>query len=527
MESAGPPPREAAFSAMFPFRCPFYIVLRMLDSPRDERLSAPPWWPFWIAFGVALAFRLLWPEIRPLHHDEGVNGWFLFRLLDGYSYEYDPERFHGPFLYFFGAPFALLLGMSEATLRLPVALVSSAMVLLLLPLRTRIGRSGVTASAWLMAVSPSLVSYGRDLIHETYLVALTLALVAAVSRWLESGRDRDLIFAALSLSLMATVKETVALTVVTLVVGAGAAGWAAGQADWRRRLQRLQETPARTWKLVAVALAVPYILLFTSLFTHPVGLVDSFRAFLPWTEKGFEGSGHEKPWFYFLRLLGTFEPVVLAAGALGGAVALRRRNPFGVFCLVWWAGQIAAYSVIPYKTPWLAMNMILPLILSTGVLFGILSGKTERRQSAAALRTALAGLGLLLVAWTGAKAVEVSFLRYDDETLGLVYVQTSREVRDLLAWIDEAQARSPGHPLAIRFYNEDRWPLPWYLRNAPGVLYLKKVPYDPGGDVLMFGPGQEPEVRAGLKDWKQRYERRVFLMRKGVKLVVYVRNVQG
>ena len=51
-----------------------------------------------------------------------MNGWFIYRLLDGYRWEYDPEKFHGPFLYFFGAPFILLLGLGEVALRLPVAL---------------------------------------------------------------------------------------------------------------------------------------------------------------------------------------------------------------------------------------------------------------------------------------------------------------------------------------------------------------------------------------------------------------------
>jgi uncharacterized protein (TIGR03663 family) len=494
----------------------------------EEPLTSPVWWPFWIAFGIGLALRLLWPEIRPLHHDEGVNGWFLYRLLDGYRWEYDPERFHGPFLYFFGAPFAILLGMSETVLRLPVMLASSAMILLLLPLRRWLGRSGVTVSAWLLAVSPSLVYYGRDLIHETYLVALTLALVAAVSLWLERGRDRDLILAALALGLLFTVKETAVLTVAGLAAGALAVWWAAGRPPVLERLRADLLRTRRLAVIVGVALVVPYILLFTSFLTNPWGLVDSVRAFLPWTEKGIEGSGHEKPWPYFFRLLGTFEPAALAGGVLGGAAALWKRfsrtNAFGVFCLVWWAGQLAAYSVIPYKTPWLVLNMILPLVLSAGALFG----EIGRRPLAGPVRAALAGIGLLLVAWTASKAVEVSFLRYDDESLGLVYVQTTREVRDLMGMIEDAAAGSPKgkKDLAIRFYTNNRWPLPWYLRDYRGTLYLKEVPYDPGGDVLIFEPGQEPDVRAGLKDWKK-YQRRVFTLRKNVKLVVYVRMLES
>ncbi len=491
-------------------------------APAEPRLTSPVWWPFWIAFGVALALRLLWPEIRPLHHDEGVNGWFLYRLLGGYRYEYDPERFHGPFLYFFGAPFAVVFGMSETVLRLPVALASSAMIPLLLPLRRRLGRTGstgATAAAWLLAVSPALVSYGRDAIHETYLVTLTLALVAAVSHWLETGRDRSLILAALSASLLFTVKETAVLTVGTLAAGAVAAWWTAGCPPV---LERLQGIPVRTKRLMLLAFVVPYVLLFTSFFTNPFGLVDSVRGFLPWTEKGIEGSGHEKPWPYFFKLLWAFEPVALAGGVLGGAVAVRRRDPFAVFCLVWWAAQLAAYSIIPYKTPWLVLNMVLPMVLTAGVLFGEI-GRHPVISKSGATRAALTGAGLLLVAWTTAKAVEVSFLRYDDERLGLVYVQTTREVRGLMAMIEDAAAGSPmGTALPVRFYTENRWPLPWYLRDYPGVLYLKKVPYKVSGDVLIFGPEQEPDVRVGLEDWK-RYQRRVFTLRKSVKLVVYVR----
>ncbi|HWN41652.1 MAG TPA: flippase activity-associated protein Agl23 [Thermoanaerobaculia bacterium] len=478
-------------------------------EPSEDRLTSPRWWPFWIAFAAALALRLLWLDVRPLHHDEGVNGWFLFRLLDGYRWEYDPEKFHGPFLYFFGAPFTLLLGMGEIALRLPVALASAAMIPLLLPLRRQLGRTGVIAAAWLLAVSPSLVSFGRDLIHETYLAALTLALIAAGVRWLEEKRDRDLILAALALSLMLTVKETAVLTLGSLALGAFAAWWAGGRPP-------LSGPSRRTWALVALALAVPYVLLYTSFFTNPAGLVDSFRSYLPWTEKGFEGSGHEKPWPYFLRLLARFEPLALAGGVLGSAVALLGRNRFGLFISVAWLAQLAAYSAIPYKTPWLVINVVLLLALSAGVLFGELG----RRPLSGAVRAAITAAGLLAVTWSASRAVEVSFLRYDDESLGLVYVQTNRDLRDLMALIEGAAERSPqGRGLAIRFYTGNRWPLPWYLREYTAVLYTKEVPRDPEGDVLICEPGQEQDLRKRLRG---KYLRRQYTLRHKVELVVYV-----
>jgi uncharacterized protein (TIGR03663 family) len=482
-----------------------------MPEPSEDRLTSPPWWPFWIAFAAALALRLVWLDFRPLHHDEGVNGWFLYRLLDGYRWEYDPEKFHGPFLYFFGAPFALLLGMSELALRLPVALASAAMLPLLLPLRRQLGRRGVTAAAWVLAVSPSLVSYGRDLIHETYLVVLTLALIAAAVRWLEERRDRDLLLAVLALSLLFTVKETAALTAGSLVLGALAA-WLAGG-----RGRPLPFARGGGFLLtLLVALVVPYVLLYTSFFTNPAGLVDSLRAYLPWTQKGFEGSGHEKPWPYFLGLLARFEPLALAGGMLGSAVALWRRNLVGLFVTMVWLVQLAAYSAIPYKTPWLAMNLVLPLALAAGVLFGELG----RRPLPGAVRAAIAAAGLAAVAWSAARAVEVSFLRYDDESLGLVYVQTNRDVRDLMELIETAAERSPeGKGVPIRFYTANRWPLPWYLRDYTGVLYTKEVPRNPEGDVLVCDPAQEQSLRRRLRG---KYLRRQYTLRHKVDLVVYV-----
>ena len=249
--------------------------------------------------------------------------------------------------------------------------------------------------------------------------------------------------------------------------------------------------------------------------------MDSFRAYLPWTEKGFEGSGHEKPWPYFLRLLLTFEPAALVAAALGGVNAFWRRNPFGIFCAVWWVGQLAAYSAIPYKTPWLAMNVVLPMILCAGALFGDV-GDMARRPLPGTARAVLAAAGLLAAitaAWTASRAVDVAFLRHDDERLGLVYVQAPRELRDLIALIEETAARSgEGKAIAIRFYTGNRWPLPWYLRDYTDVLWGKEVPADPSGDVLICDPAGEKELRSRLPG---KYRRREITLRPRVKLVVF------
>src|SRR5207245_9248965 len=52
---------------------------------------------------VGAVLRLYDLQLVPLHHDEGVNGNFLVRLVrDGFC-QYDPGNYHGATLYYFAA----------------------------------------------------------------------------------------------------------------------------------------------------------------------------------------------------------------------------------------------------------------------------------------------------------------------------------------------------------------------------------------------------------------------------------------
>src|SRR5258705_13560549 len=52
---------------------------------------------------IAAFLRLYNLNLVPLHHDEGVNGNFLVRLVREGVYQYDPANYHGPTLYYFAA----------------------------------------------------------------------------------------------------------------------------------------------------------------------------------------------------------------------------------------------------------------------------------------------------------------------------------------------------------------------------------------------------------------------------------------
>src|ERR1043165_2740077 len=56
-----------------------------------------------VIFVVAAVLRMYDLNLVPLHHDEGVNGNFLVRLVRDGAYQYDPQNYHGPTLYYFAA----------------------------------------------------------------------------------------------------------------------------------------------------------------------------------------------------------------------------------------------------------------------------------------------------------------------------------------------------------------------------------------------------------------------------------------
>ena len=58
---------------------------------------------------------------------------------------------------------------------------------------------------------------------------------------------------------------------------------------------------------------------------------------------------------------------ILVLGVVGGViVAIRADHRLWVMIGLWAAGITAAYSLTQYKTPWIVINMLLPLALLAG-----------------------------------------------------------------------------------------------------------------------------------------------------------------
>ena len=464
---------------------------------------------------LAAGLRLPRLDLRPLHHDEGTNVIFLLRLLREGVYQYDPSNYHGPLLYVLSVVPLFLCGTTTVVLRLTPALLGTVMAALPWFLRRELGRAAAIAAGVLLAVSPSLVYYSRDNIHEIYLSVLTLLLVTAAVRGAVSDRTTLFALAGAAAGGMIATKETACLTFLALAAGLLVSRGAGLPRPGRPAIAACLGT--------ACFLAVAF---YSDFFTDFAALVRPFEAIRLWGARGVRADGHGKPWWYYLAILGREEPVIVVLAVAGTARALWRRDRFAMFLAGWGGAILLAYSAIPYKTPWLVLNAVLPLALLGGTVFAggpRAVGATGDGRTHGARRWPACLLFALGAAMTACRAYRVSFVRYDDDRSSeLVYVQTRRDVNRLVARIEDfARSRPEGRDLPIEILSPDYLPLNWYLRDFTDVGYFGKVTESPGAPVVIARSDAADQVEVLLGSG---YSRRTYPLRPGVDLCLFLRE---
>lgn len=489
---------------------------------------------FLLAFVLAFFIRFYDLERKPLHHDEGVNSWFLLNLKKDFpnGWKYDPANYHGPFL-FFTHIIPLALKESIFSLRCGIALFGSLLILLLWPLRRKMGRGGVVVAAFLLALSPTNLFFARTNIHETYLIFFTLAAVVSAVRFWESKKAKYFILMAASAALVITVKETYIVTAgVFFLSAAFTCFWFKNSRKknelppglvFRQTGRWLGENSQVIWLSLGVFLFIIAIY-YSSLFTNLKGTTgDLIETLLIWKKTGTKGAGHEKPFVYFFKLLKDFELPILIFGVLGMGYAFLRRNAFLVFTAFWAILLLLGYSLIPYKTPWLALNFILPLALLGGYFFQNLY-QTVRESK---LQSGIAGVlsAALLICWGAGKSWPVNFVYYDDDHYQLVYSQTRRDLNNMIEALESyAQEKAQGYNTEIKILADEYWPIQWYLRDYIHVGFWGKVIDDSDAPIIIARTTTQNEVEAKLQDT---YSSELYSLRPGVDLVLYTRLRRG
>jgi uncharacterized protein (TIGR03663 family) len=431
---------------------------------------------------VAAILRLYLLTDKVFHHDEGVNGNFMVSLFRNGYYHYDPANYHGPTLYYaallissIASIFVGKSGLNDFTLRLVTVIFGMGVVWLLLCMKKWLGGFGALAAAALAAVSAGFVFFSRYFIHEILFVFFTLGVLVALLQFSETRRPRYAVLAAASLSLLGATKETWIITGGVWVIALPCTWlWMKLRGRDSNRFWSIENDTAgiepdakaagswSTARLAWVAAGVfagIWIIFYSSFFTNfPQGVIDSVRTYTIWTKTSSASNVYD--WTKYFDWLGRAELPILVLGTCGIVTALAlARSRFAVFTAFWAMGIFAAYSLIPYKTPWLALSIILPFVIISGYFLEQL----VRRRSLRVV--AYIALAIAAIVETS-QAIEISFLRYDDTSETYSYAHTNRDFLNLIHEFEKIAAGNPaGKEIGITVMSPEYWPMPWYLRD--------------------------------------------------------------
>ena len=504
---------------------------------------------------IAAILRLYDLDLVPLHHDEGVNGNFLVRLVREGSYRYDPENYHGPTLYYFSAviPWITKLlfgsaardnyGLTTFTIRLIPVLFGLGTIGLIFLLRRKLGTVATLSAALMLAISPGAVYLSRYYIHESLFVFFTLGIVVAGVWFYEKRNPAYLIPAGASAALLLATKETalisagvliiaLALTLVYARFNRKTAVYAAPKRSKSRvpqsRLnQIIDEMGGRSAVVgnIIVALIVSlalYLLFYSSFFFNYKGIYDSLQTFAVWTKTG--KTAHVHPPSMYIVWLMRQEGPLLFLGAVGAVIAvLKPKNSLALFCALWSFGLIAAYSLIPYKTPWLVLNFIVPLALIAGYAVQAIY-EMDRGQLRLVSAVLLVAVGVAMY-----QTIDLNFVNYDNDKPQYVYVyaHTTRPTLDLVNQIEQIAKQESGDLTGISIVSPDYWPLPWYLRNFSRVGYFGRMASSTE-PLIIANENQKTEMEANFGNLYQQVQSTApggtFELRPGVKLLLYRRR---
>jgi len=480
------------------------------------RLRAMRWTAFVLVALLGLLIRLPQLGARPMHTDEAVNAYIVGQLLGGQAFVYDPHDRHGPALAALALPLVRLQGaksfseLTEPELRLTSVVAGTVTILLFGAAVEMFGFVPCLIAALLFACAPLPAYYDRYFIHEPLFVAATFGLILSgwrACRWLTVANAA---LAAACAALMLASKETAVLHFFALA--------AAALVFW---LWNLRGKSLRGWwrPLPLLAAAVAFLLLTAMLFTwfgcNWNALAALFQAVPNFAARA-SGEGHQKPFWYFAQLLtgGWSGALICAMACIGFFLTVRRRDPSPYGFLAWYAIIVAVvYSAISYKTPWLALNLWLPIALFAGFTVKWLWHAPAKHRSLRILMPALSivlgAVAALLIAHDTRQRV---FVHPADEDNPYAYAHTSE---DLLGLPDEIAdlARQDGlSSPRIAVIAADPWPLPWYLRHFSQVGFWQPGQQVPPADFYItageatdqFGdrlPNSRPEffgVRPGV-----------------------------
>lgn len=422
---------------------------------------------------ILVSFALCFTDLplKPPHSDEGGNGFFVNQLWANGFYIYDPHNYHGPLLFYLLQISEKIFGFGIGSFRAVTALFSTLSVWLVLRNRDLLGRYTSFFAASALALSAGISFFGRSAIHESPFVFFQVLLVTGFLRTKEEPEKQGIIWSFAGLLGCILLKETFVILLFSLFFAWGWCGLSPRVMKWMDL--KAGPSPSLSLKDIDRALVLKtsfvcffiWLALFTGFFHHRQGATDFFTALMPWLKTGVGGSGHDKPFTYWLTLFGRYEWAA-ALGLVGTFIGLFGQSWKMRFFSALATVNLLVYSLIPYKTPWCIITLLWPFVIVAGLWIGFIftqrRGKTVYWLSWCAIA--------VIVIQSATTSIKLNFIHYTDPSEPYVYVQTKKDLKEIEEIIKRKIASSPdSQNMTVQINLNNSWPLPWLFSRFPNT----------------------------------------------------------
>lgn len=440
----------------------------------------------------ALILRLSALGGRVFHWDEGRVGYWILRYHETGVHTYRPIV-HGPFIPIIDRWLFEIAPITDATARLPVALIGGLLPLAALLLRDRLRDIEVISLAVLLAVNPLMIYYSRFMRNDVLVAAFAFIALGAVIRGLDTGQLRYSFAAAAALALAFTTKENALLYPICYI------GAAAIILDWRlmravareeSRIEILREwkkqiytaltghgTTARTSFARVGCTLIGSVVLFVTVcaffyaprpdlwqaFGNPARLPDILTAgtigavekFIDtWATGGRQDHAYLPYLYDLVETLIYGAPALLSFGLLGiianryAAITDRRRSliTFGTY---WAIASLLGYPLATdIQAPWVAVHVAVPLAIPAAVGLSVVIESARDAIAKTNTDTVTAGLAVLVVlaaagGVAGANATYFNSASADDKQI-LQWAQPENDIKSTMLTTGAIAASNTG-----------------------------------------------------------------------------------
>lgn len=185
------------------------------ESERQSVLERPLWatanldWEkaiYLVFILLALVTRFWNLGDRVMSHDESLHTQFSYQYYIGDGYQHSPLM-HGPSLFHATALSYWLLGDSDFSARVPVAILGTILVFLPYFLRQWLTPVGSLFTSFIFLISPYITYYSRYIRHDLYTIVFAMFIVIAIWHYPMERKDKYLWLFAAGMGLMFATME--------------------------------------------------------------------------------------------------------------------------------------------------------------------------------------------------------------------------------------------------------------------------------------------------------------------------------